>query len=449
MVGTLSKDLNSVERLLHEMSADDVINLLSAIDEQITAIPEALKNVLDKFSSLHHENPDAPSYNGKLLEDDILLSPEITSLLDQADFNAFVSDSYQREIQSLLKFDAEKTNIDRAKEIEDELNDEHIEKIFHQIVLELVSSYTPDIVPEEEIEFFINILKYRTGQLIDAGRYQEVLETYNILESSGFKDRLSDSTSDTLQDYLSPNLLSSFINSLRITGKEKRGEAFLLCEHYGENLIPPLMDALIDEESLSIRKFIIVLITGFGKKAIPEAVKRLDDSRWFVKRNMLYILNECGGNEALQKVREYCNHDNPKVSLEAVKYLLKAKDGYGIKSLRKHLKPESGNSVRQAVVISGANRIKDVVPDLIRLLEKKSIAAFNFEDRISIVKALGQIGDPRALHPLYNLLSEKTLFFKGPLEKLKKEIKKTLKKLDSKKINDPWEKSGTHGKTCK
>jgi hypothetical protein len=444
MVGTLSKDLNSVERLLHEMSADDVINLLGAIDEQMTAIPEALKNVLDKFSSLHHGNSDAPSYNGKLVEDDILLSPEITTLLDKADFNAFVSDSYQREIQSLLKFDAEKTNIDRAKEIENELNDEHIEKGFHQIVLELISSYTPDIVPEEEIEFFINILKYRTEQLIDAGRYQEVLETYNMLESSGFKDRLSDSTSDTLQ---SPNLTSSFINSIRITGKEMRGDVFLLCEHYGDNLIPPLMDALIDEESLSIRKFIIGLITHFGKKAVPEAVKRLDDGRWFVKRNMLYILNECGGNEALQKAREYCNHENPKVSLEAVKYLLKANDGYGIKSLKKHLKSGSSDSVRKAIVLSGAYGINDVVPDLIRLLEKKAITVLNFDDRISIVKALGQIGDPRAIDTLYKLLSVKTLFFKGSLEKLKKELKKTLKKFASKEINDPAEKSGTHRKT--
>jgi hypothetical protein len=42
------------------------------------------------------------------------------------------------------------------------------------------------------------------------------------------------------------------------------------------------------------------------------------------------------------------------------------------------------------------------------------------------VRALGHLGDPRALPVLKNLLSSKSLLFKGALQKLKDEIRSTL-----------------------
>ena len=80
-----------------------------------------------------------------------------------------------------------------------------------------------------------------------------------------------------------------------------------------------------------------------------------------------------------------------------------------------------------ALTISGAFRVKEVVPDLITLLKKMAKRGSDFDHKIPIVKALGQIGDPRALDALNHILASKSLLYKGPLQRLKEAISLTLK----------------------
>ena len=153
---------------------------------------------------------------------------------------------------------------------------------------------------------------------------------------------------------------------------------------------------------------------------------------------MLFILNECDSSneESLQIARAHCNHENPQVSFEAIKYLLKCKDSYGIHALKDYLRSDSKVLQKKAIALSGAFRVEDVVPDLVQLLRKKTITGIDFEDKISVVRALGQIGDPSALDALRNILSTKTFLFRSSLDKLKKEIYSTLKNYPHDEVKD-------------
>jgi hypothetical protein len=441
-VNTVSRDVDSIHEVLGDMPVDDIMEMLSIIDRQMVVIPEALKNVLDKFSRLQFDKSEVRRYGKVLLEDDILLSPEVTALLEGADFKAFVSDAYQQEIQRLLKFDARKVNIEWIKEFENEWSDEYIEKIFQQIIMELFSSGAGEIESENECEYFTNILRDEIGQCIDTGQYKQVLDSLRVLGSGGVRDRFPDIINNTLAYYHSGEFISTIVNSLRIIGKERRADALLFCEYYDAQIIPYLMDALTDEESQSVRRFILGLIIHFGEKALPEAIRRLEDKRWFVKRNMLFILNECSNEDALKKAREYCNDENPRVSFEAVKCLLKARDSYGIKALKEFLGSKNIDIVKRAVALAGAFRVKDVVPDLINILKKRTLTGMDFEDKVPIVHALGQIGDPRALDALGDILSSKTFMFKNSLDILKEETRNSLKNYPDEEARDLMEKAG-------
>ncbi len=442
-VTVVSKDIDSVAKSLGDMSVDNVIDLLSTINEQMVVIPEALKNILDKFSRVYKEGFEGPSYGGGLIEDDILLSTEISSLLGDADFKAFVTDSYEKEIQLILKSEAKKIDTEWIKASATQWSDEYIEEVFNQIVQEVLLSDKSDDISRDEYEIFVNIMKEQVEQFINTGRYKQVLNTFNVLESGTAKKMFPDLASEALEYFHSTEFISLVVNSFRIIGRESREEAFLLCRYYGDRIIPLLMYALIDEESQSVRRFIISLTTLFGDRAVSEAIKRLDDNRWFVQRNMLFILNECGGKEALRKVRPFCNHKNPKVRFEAIKCLLRAGDNYAVESLRGYLRSESRDLVMRAVAVAGAFKVKKAVPDLIHLLRKKTLTGFDFEDKTLIVKALGQIGDPLALETLRNILLSKTLLFKGSLEKLKEEIRRTLKNYPLEMVRDIMAETGS------
>jgi hypothetical protein len=422
--------MNSLKDSLGDMNVDEVIALVSLINEQMVAMPKALKNLLDKFSDLHPEGYEVPCFKGNIIEDDILLSSDVIALLNDTNYNEYISDSYQEEIQGLSEFNIDKVDPDKKEKIEQELESEFVENAFNQVVLEIISGENCNDMPAEEHEFFINILKEEMELFVETGQYAQILRTLQAFKSNYAKNRFPDLISEALEKFNSSRFISSFLHSLRFCAREKRAEVIQLVEFYGEKIIAPMIDALANEESLAIRKLLISCITIFEDKAAEEAVKRLNDTKWYVQRNMLFILKKCGTREMIQLARPYCDNNNPKVSFEAIYCLLEIQDDYPVKTLRKYLRSRRRDLIMKTVATVGAFKVKDAVPDLIQLLERKNLVGIDFTDKIAIIGALGQIGDSRALGTLDRILSSKNLLYKSHLEKLKKEIFISLKKYD-------------------
>jgi HEAT repeat protein len=163
------------------------------------------------------------------------------------------------------------------------------------------------------------------------------------------------------------------------------------------------------------------LITGFGKRSVPEAIKRLDDDRWFVKRNMIFILTECGDKEVTPHVKPYCQDENIQVSTEAIKCLLQKGERDGIAMVMKNIRSDSKKLVNQAITLSGTFKIKE------GMVEKKGVTGADYLDKIPLVAVLGKIGDPSAIGALKNLMFSKSILFKSAIERLREEVFKTLK----------------------
>lgn len=425
-VRTFLKDIDSIHNALRGTPVEKVIELLNNINEQKVAIPESLMNLLDKFSRLDPDGLEKLTSGGGVIADDIYLSPETISLLDESGSETFVSPTYHKELQAVFDSDISGVNVEEATKLQEEWSDEYIEKDFNQTILELMSS---GLVPQEEFEYFNNLLKEQIEEFIGTGRYGQAIETLRLLGTNVTKREHPYKSMDIL-------LIPLIIDSFRVVGKQNREDAMLLCEFFGEEIIPHLMDTLIEEDSLTVRKFLLDMIIRFGDKAAPEAIKHLKDSRWYVKRNMLFILGEIESRDAVSYVMPYCHHENPKVSFQAIKYLLKIKDHNGIEALKKCLKSGSKDIVEQAMIISGTFKVRDVVPDLINMLSKKVLTGADFYNKIPVVRTLGQIGDPSALYSLRGILSSRSLLFKGPLRKLKEEIYSTLKNYPSEDVKD-------------
>lgn len=226
------------------------------------------------------------------------------------------------------------------------------------------------------------------------------------------------------------------IESLKLLGRQMRKEVLMICSYYDRKIVPYLMDALIEEESPVIRRFLMDMLKQFRNKIIPEAVKRLDDTRWFVRRNMLYILRDLDIREVSEYIRPYCQDKNPKVSLAAMKCLLDVGDSYAIASVREHLASNSEELFQQAVTLAGSFKIKESVGDLIRLLNKKEVTGNDIFKKIPVVRVLGDIADPRALEALRTLLSRRSIFFGKVIDQLKEEIYKSLKNYPYELIKD-------------
>jgi len=289
-------------------------------------------------------------------------------------------------------------------------------------VLDLLTMDETEIMQDEDYDFFNTLLLQQLKEFISTGQYGEVLKVIWIWET-----RIKSVRPDLHLDIFSKEFIALFVDSLRLAGRENREEAMDLCKYIGEVIISPLMHALIEEESQITRRFLLTLIVMFGEKSAQEAIRHLRDERWYVKRNMIYILTEIKYRDAISQVKPLCQHENPKVSFQAIRYLLRIGDSDAIETLREHIRKGTGDDLQQALSTAGAFRIKELVPDMLRILQKRALTGTDFEEKVFVVRALGQIADPSVLPSFKEILSSKSILFKSHLNRLKEEIYTALR----------------------
>jgi len=442
VIETLSRDILITARVYRNISAELIMELFEAIQSRKIDVPENLRNLLEVVLKFEPQVVEQYAIGENLLVDDIFLHSDTVDMLSKSDtkkalsdsFETSVSDEYQKEIKQILEFDASEKLSIRLPDLKREINDDFIEKTFNHVILEIMSS---DLISPKEYLQLIENLKEQTTQLIATGQYEQILRIRKLLQLNVEKNRFADITSEALRYYSTPEFFTAFIDSLKIMGRQSRDEAWQLCEDYGEMIIPFLIDALMNEETQSFRSLLMSLIRQYGDAIVPEALRRLNDSRWFVKRNMLYLLSGCKNEQIIPHVRPYCRHENPKVSFEAIKCLLSMEDRFGFERIQEYLRSGTQGEIEQAITLLGAYRMKEAVPNLVQILRKKGMNKTDLAQKIAIIQALGNIGDLRSLDVFREIIFRKTFFlFKGEVENLKVEIYKTLWNYPYKDIED-------------
>jgi HEAT repeat protein len=446
VIETFSRDILITSRIFKNISAELIMELFEAIQSKKIDIPENLRNLLDVVLNFDAHPVDQRTIGDKVLVDDIFLPSSMEDIPSESNgkevlsdsFETSASDEYQKEIKHMLDFDAAEMVSMSLPELKREIDDDFIQKTFNNVILEIISS---DVVSQTEYLQFLENLKEQITQFIVTGQYEQVLRIRKLLQLNVEKGKFADATTEALKHSSTPEFFSAFIDSLKIMGRQARDQAWLLCEGYGEMIIPFLMRALVDEETPASRSLLLSLIRQFGDTLVAEALRRLNDSRWFVKRNMLYLLRGCKDKEIIPHVRPYCEHENPKVSFEAMKCLLSLKDNYAVEKLTAYLRSGTQAEIEQAITLAGVYAMEEAVPELIRMLKATGRNRSALPLKTAIVQALGSIGDVRSLDALREILFRRKFFlFKGGKENLQVEIYKTMKNYPYEYIEDILQK---------
>lgn len=106
--------------------------------------------------------------------------------------------------------------------------------------------------------------------------------------------------------------------------KFDRARAAAIVEHLvaiGDAVVPALLEALDGARDMTLRKRLIEVLTKIGRPIAHAVVNRLKDDRWFIVRNMIFLLGEVKAVEALPKIRPFTAHAHEQVRLEAYRAL--------------------------------------------------------------------------------------------------------------------------------
>ena len=415
-----------IERMLSGLKDEDLKRLLEVFQERSSIIPESLKNLIEKLEGIKAEGGFifGITDKGKSFMDDIEIDDDIAKLLQEDHFKTFVSGEYQKQLEMIVKgIEAEGSQL--LEELKQDSTERELDRAFSEIILELLES---DSINREDYLKILTKLSELVDFFLETGRFQEICDIYNRIYSHSLSGRFQTEASGMLEYFFqSEQFIPRLMETFMLWGRYDRESATALAKVLKLYLITPLLDAFSEQTDPNLRKFLLYLLSNMGGEAAQAAVRKLDDEREYVIRNMISLIRECGIKSYARYIKPFARHKDKKIGIEAVKTLLHLSEQGASSYLKEYMRSDDPELREQAVVLSGTYRVKDMVPYLLEFLEKRDIFGSEAYYKIPVIKTLAQIGDPRAMEPLMKLYAKRSFLPSKALNELKLEIFRNLR----------------------
>jgi HEAT repeat protein len=198
----------------------------------------------------------------------------------------------------------------------------------------------------------------------------------------------------------------------------------------GESALPAVLDALAEEESLGIRKRLLEVVAQQGERAFPHILPLLDDGRWFVVRNAVFLLRRLGHPEAARLLKARAARAEPKVLAEILKALVELGDRDWFPLLIHGLDSQDESRSRVALEVASRIRHPDVVRALLERLSPRIGGRLREPLTLELIHALGRLRDPAALPAFREILSLRQWRYPFSLGPVRRETAAAVARLD-------------------
>lgn len=187
----------------------------------------------------------------------------------------------------------------------------------------------------------------------------------------------------------------------------------------GPKAIPPLIKVLGELNNSKARRTICEVLVELGKNKVDLIAPHIEDQRWFLVRNIAYILGRIGKESSIPYIQKALYHKEPRVRREAVQALGLIGGPKAIVLLEKALHDEDSRIRSMAVLNMARLGRKEVLPIILKVIQSKDFAKKDTAEIKAFFDALGSIGDNEAVGPLKKLLEQRSWFGMGQKEDIR------------------------------
>lgn len=340
----------------------------------------------------------------------------LKTLFRSDDFDSYVPKQYQDALLSIVKSDRLPNRMtEHIEKLKATLEQSPMDHHVGEILLEVLRGSNDQIKADSIRSSLITTLDF----YLRSRSYDKLKELYMLCAG----DRMDEETSSKMSLYFSSEKFKSTVfNDLAHADKEKSREIWEVILCLGSYFVDPLLERLGEETDRSARRTYLTALSRLGEECKIKAVARLADSRWFVIRNLLYLLREFGDPAMLPYIRRYLGHPHPKVRQEALKTCLLFRDAKAIPALLKAMETKEESALISAISLAGISGDPQVVARLISLLREGSLLNYHLEVRKAAAKALVNAGPSLALPVFEEILASHSLLQPTLHDSLKMEI---------------------------
>jgi len=185
------------------------------------------------------------------------------------------------------------------------------------------------------------------------------------------------------------------------------------------NSIQPLMKVLGDLGNPKARRTVCDAVCEIGKDQMDQILPFLEDRRWYLVRNVVYILGRIGKEPAIPSVQKALGHREMRVRREAVQAL-----GFigGSKAFHLLIKSLQDADVRircAAALNLGKVGRKSSLPYLLEVIQAKEFTGREAAEKKAFFDAVGLAGSNDPIPLLKKLLMKKAWFRRKKVDELR------------------------------
>ncbi|MCJ7483213.1 MAG: HEAT repeat domain-containing protein, partial [Thermodesulfovibrionales bacterium] len=177
-----------------------------------------------------------------------------------------------------------------------------------------------------------------------------------------------------------------------------------------KNAIQPLIKYLAELKTIRARKHVIDALIILGRKDIQMIAKGLDDQRWYLVRNIIYILRKIADKRSTEYLLRTVRHNDIRVRKEGIKALGELGGRDVIQTLRECLDDPDAEvrlTAAKAFGTIGSEVAKKIILDKI---SNKMFKDKDFDEKKEVYEVLLRWKDQSVFDFLMTALRKKTLF---------------------------------------
>lgn len=201
----------------------------------------------------------------------------------------------------------------------------------------------------------------------------------------------------------SPAMVEAFGAILERSDQIDADQVLVFCLLLGKKAVIPLVDLMGKEERAKIRRTLCEGLVQICRGNIDPLLQGLKDSRWFVVRNVVYVLGRIGNPDCLDKIRFLVNHKEVRVRKELIHTLDLIRDDRSTDILLEMINDPDSAIRTQAVRSIAALQYGPALDILLDKVHKKEFLQYDRRERMEWFRALGQIGGNEMI-PLFQRL---------------------------------------------
>jgi len=303
-------------------------------------------------------------------------------------------------------------------EVEAEINPLFIFRIIDTLFEIIALEKEPELY-QEAFNFLAKVL----DDLIAIGEFKkasEVLERlYTVLKTYDLKDWQRGSIYRLIQsggNEIKIERIKKILDQKEGTGLEEIKNYLILLQ---PNSITSLIKILGELNSSKARRLVCDVLSQIGENSIELFAPFLNDRRWFLVRNIVYILGRIRKEEALPYLQKVFNHNEVRVRREVVKSL-----GFigGIRVISLLIKSLNDKDARiRSIAAINLGKIGKTfgLTTLLDTVQSKDFQKREDSEIKAFFYGIGMAGSNEAIPVLQQLLEQKSLFGLGRMDKIR------------------------------